>query len=42
MSPVFGAIEPRRIAEWITAENVPVRFQLQLHKYIWEPDAVGV
>jgi 7-carboxy-7-deazaguanine synthase len=42
MSPVFGAIEPRRIVEWITAENVPVRFQLQLHKYIWEPNTVGV
>ncbi len=42
MSPVFGEIEPRRLAEWILTEEVPVRFQLQMHKFIWEPAAIGV
>jgi 7-carboxy-7-deazaguanine synthase len=40
--PVFGALEPRRLAEWILSDRLPVRFQLQLHKYIWDPDMRGV
>lgn len=39
---VFGALEPRRLAEWILSDRLPVRFQLQLHKYIWDPDMRGV
>jgi 7-carboxy-7-deazaguanine synthase len=42
MSPVFGSIEPRQIVEWILADDLPVRFQLQLHKFIWAPHAKGV
>ncbi|HEY3244658.1 MAG TPA: radical SAM protein [Phycisphaerae bacterium] len=42
MSPVFGAIEPVRIVEWILADHLPVRFQLQMHKFIWAPDTIGV
>jgi 7-carboxy-7-deazaguanine synthase len=42
MSPVFGRIEPREIVEWILADELPVRFQLQLHKFIWAPNAKGV
>ncbi len=42
MSPVFGEIEPQQLAEWILAGHVPVRLQLQLHKLIWDPMAVGV
>jgi 7-carboxy-7-deazaguanine synthase len=34
-SPVQGAIEPRMLAEWILADRLPVRFQLQLHKLLW-------
>jgi len=34
-SPVFGSIEPRQLAEWIIADRLPVRFQLQLHKILW-------
>ena len=34
-SPVQGAIEPTAIAEWILADRLPVRFQLQLHKLLW-------
>ncbi len=41
-SPVFGDLEPRSLAEWVLADRIPVRFQMQLHKYIWAPDARGV
>jgi len=41
-SPVFGKIEPRRIVEWILEDNLNVRFQLQLQKYIWPPGQRGV
>jgi 7-carboxy-7-deazaguanine synthase len=41
-SPVFGALEPRQLAEWVLADRLPVRFQLQLHKYVWAPDMRGV
>ena len=41
-SPVFGKIEPRDIVAWLLADKLPVRFQLQLHKFIWDPAAKGV
>lgn len=41
-SPVFGKIEPREIVEWIVADGLPVRFQLQMHKFIWDPRQTGV
>lgn len=41
-SPVFNQIDPRQLAEWILEEKLPVRFQLQLHKYIWDPEMRGV
>ena len=41
-SPVFGAIEPVRLVEWMLEDKVPARFQLQLHKFIWDPKAKGV
>lgn len=41
-SPVWGAIEPAALAGWIVADRLPVRFQLQLHKVLWDPDARGV
>ena len=41
-SPVFGKIEPRRIVEWILGDSLNVRFQLQLHKYIWPGGQKGV
>lgn len=34
-SPVAGVLEPGRLAEWILADRLPVRFQLQLHKLLW-------
>lgn len=35
MSPVHGKLEPRRLAEWILRDRLPVRMQLQLHKLLW-------
>jgi 7-carboxy-7-deazaguanine synthase len=41
-STVFGKLHPRELAEWIIEDRLPVRFQLQLHKYVWDPNARGV
>ena len=41
-SPVFASLDLRQLAEWILADRLPVRFQLQMHKYIWAPDMRGV
>jgi 7-carboxy-7-deazaguanine synthase len=41
-SPVHGVLEPRTVAEWILADHLRVRLQLQQHKYIWEPTTRGV
>jgi 7-carboxy-7-deazaguanine synthase len=42
LSPVFGALDPRQLAEWVLADRLPVRLQIQLHKLIWTPDMRGV
>jgi len=34
-SPVYGKLSPRALAEWILADRLPVRLQLQLHKVLW-------
>jgi 7-carboxy-7-deazaguanine synthase len=39
-SPVAGKLAPRQLAEWILADRLPVRLQLQLHKFLWG-DAPG-
>ena len=41
-SPIFGRIDPRQIVEWILADKLEVRFQLQMHKFIWSPTQRGV
>jgi 7-carboxy-7-deazaguanine synthase len=41
-SPVHDLLEARLLAEWILADRLPVRLQLQAHKYIWSADARGV
>ena len=41
-SPVFGRIEPARIVEWMIEDKLEARFQLQMHKFIWDPKAKGV
>lgn len=39
-SPVHGDLTPTDLAEWIIEDNLPVRMQIQLHKYLWD-DAQG-
>ncbi len=41
-SSVFGKLEPVKLVDWILRDGVNVRFQLQMHKFIWEPDKKGV
>jgi 7-carboxy-7-deazaguanine synthase len=42
VSPVHDTLDAQRLAEWVLADGLPVRFQLQLHKFIWSPQARGV
>ena len=41
-SPVFSRIQPDILASWIVEDRLNVRFQLQIHKYIWNPNKQGV
>lgn len=41
-SSVFETLRPQQLAQWIIDARLPVRFQLQQHKYVWEPNARGV
>jgi len=41
-SPVWGAVELKELAEWVLQSGTHGRMQLQLHKYIWGPDVIGV
>jgi len=41
-SPVFNKIDLKDLAGWILADNLPVRLQIQLHKYIWGEHTKGV
>lgn len=42
LSPVWGAMNMKSLAEWMLADHVPARFQTQLHKHIWGADVKGV
>jgi 7-carboxy-7-deazaguanine synthase len=41
-SPVWDAVPFADLAEWILDDGLPVRYQLQIHKFIWDPRARGV
>jgi 7-carboxy-7-deazaguanine synthase len=41
-SPVHGVLDPQQLSTWILEDALPVRLQLQLHKYIWDPKTRGV
>jgi 7-carboxy-7-deazaguanine synthase len=41
-STVFGRLAAREVVAWVLEDRLPVRVQLQLHKFIWSPDATGV
>ncbi len=42
LSPVHQALEPMVLANWILEDGLPVRMQIQLHKYIWGSEVKGV
>jgi 7-carboxy-7-deazaguanine synthase len=42
MSPVHGVLDPRVLSEWMLADRLPARLQMQIHKLIWTPDTRGV
>lgn len=41
-SPIYGDIEPKQLVEWLLADQIDARFQIQLHKVVWEPTKRGV
>jgi 7-carboxy-7-deazaguanine synthase len=41
-SPVHGVLEAKHLAEWILRDRLMVRLQLQVHKFIWDPQTRGV
>jgi len=41
-SVVFGTLEPLTLVNWILEDKLEVRFQLQMHKFIWHPETKGV
>ena len=40
-STVWGKLSPTQLSEWVIEDRLPGRFQLQLHKYLWDPNARG-
>ncbi|MFM7773755.1 MAG: radical SAM protein [Candidatus Kapaibacterium sp.] len=42
LSPVFGRQDARELSEWLLKDALPARLQLQLHKFIWDPETRGV
>jgi 7-carboxy-7-deazaguanine synthase len=42
LSPVHGVLAPRDLADWVLEDRLPARVQLQMHKYIWDPQTRGV
>jgi 7-carboxy-7-deazaguanine synthase len=41
-STVFGKLATRDLVGWVLADGLPVRVQLQMHKFVWAPEATGV
>lgn len=42
ISPVFGKLEYVSLANWILSSGLPLKMQLQIHKFIWHPETRGV
>ena len=42
VSVVFGKLEPLALVNWVLEDKLDVRFQLQMHKFIWQPETKGV
>lgn len=41
-SPVFGKLDPKELVGWILKDQLPVRLNMQIHKFIWDPATKGV
>ena len=42
LSPQHGKVDPRQLIGWLLDDRLPARLNLQLHKYVWDPEARGV
>lgn len=42
VSAVWGTLPPRQLVEWLLFDKLPVRLNLQIHKFVWGPEAQGV
>lgn len=42
LSVAHGRCDPKDVVAWMLEDRVPARFQLQMHKFIWQPEARGV
>ena len=42
VSVVFDKLEPLALVNWVLEDKLDVRFQLQMHKFIWQPETKGV
>jgi 7-carboxy-7-deazaguanine synthase len=42
LSPSFGQLDPKELVAWMLRDRLPVRLNLQLHKYVWPPETRGV
>ena len=42
LSPVHGRLDPKNLVTWMLRDRLPARLNLQLHKYVWDPEARGV
>lgn len=41
-SPVFGKLDAKELVGWILKDKLPVRLNMQIHKFIWSPETKGV
>lgn len=41
-SPVHGVLDPKELVAWILQDKLPVRLNMQIHKFIWAPNTRGV
>lgn len=42
ISPAWGTVDLKELADWVSSSGLDIRMQLQLHKYVWGPEAKGV
>lgn len=42
LSPVYDILDPKELVQWMLQDQLPVRLNLQIHKFIWSPQTKGV